>query len=120
MDIARQIFNNQHCTTELTDLFSKRYKINENDHVFCWLCLNEVRDYYLFLRVCEFANQCCVMKTDKGFDITVDMREHTVLINDMKKWVLNRRMIKRDSPNGYDPNENISSYRISRYFKERV
>ena len=29
-------------------------------------------------------------------------------------------MIKRDSPNGYDPNENISSYRISRYFKERV
>ena len=51
MNIARQIFNNQHCTTELTDLFAKIYKINETDHVFCWLCLNEVGDYYLFLRV---------------------------------------------------------------------
>ena len=55
------------------------------------------------------------MKTDKGFDITVDARENAVLINDMKKWVLNRRMIKRGSPNGYDPNENISSYRIFKF-----
>ena len=93
------------------DLFAKRYKINEKD-VFHPLRLNEICDYYLFLRVCELANHCCVVKTDKGFDIRVDVTENAVLINDMKKWVLNRRMIKRDSPNGYDPNENISSYRI--------
>ena len=35
MNIVRQIFNNQHCTTELIYLFAKRYKINEKDHVFC-------------------------------------------------------------------------------------
>ena len=86
--------------------------MNEKDHVFRWLCLNEIGDYYLFLRVCELANHCCVVKTDKGFDITVDVRENAVLINDMKKSLLNRRIIKRGSPNGYDPNENISSYRI--------
>ena len=115
MNIARQIINNQHCTTELMDLFAKRYKINEKDHVFCWLCLNEIGDYELFLRVCELTNHCCVVKTDKGFDITVDVRENAVLINDMKKWVLNRRMVRRGSPNGYDPNENISSYRIYKF-----
>ena len=94
MNISRQIFNNQLCTTELIDLFAKRYKIDEKDHVFCWLCLNEVGDYYLFLRVCELANHCCVMKNDKGFDITVDVSENAVLVNDMKKWVINRRMIQ--------------------------
>ena len=31
MNIARQIFNNQHCTTELINLIEKRYKIDEND-----------------------------------------------------------------------------------------
>ena len=86
--------------------------MNEKDHAFRWLCLNEIGDYYLFLRVCELANHCCVVKTDNGFDITVDVRENAVLINDMKKLLLNRRIIKRGSPNGYDPNENISSYRI--------
>ena len=96
------------------DLFAKRYKINEKD-VFHPLCLNEICDYYLFLRVCELANHCCVVKTDKGFDITVEVRENAVLINDIKKWELNRRMIKRGSPNGYDPNENISSYTIYKF-----
>ena len=95
MNLARQIFNNQHCTTELIDLFAKRYRINEKDHVFRWLCLNKVGDYYLFLRICEIANHCCVMKNDEGFDIAVDVSESAVLINDMKKWVINRRMIKK-------------------------
>ena len=43
------------------------------------------------------------------------MRENAVLVNDMKKWVLNRRMEKRGSSNGYDPNENISSCRIYKF-----
>ena len=35
------------------------------------------------------------MKNDKGFDITVDVSENLVLVNDMKKWVINRRMIEK-------------------------
>ena len=38
MDLARQIFNSLHSTTDLIDLFGKRYKIDENDQTFCWLC----------------------------------------------------------------------------------
>ena len=91
MNIARQIFNNQHCTTELIDLFTKRYKINDKDHVFCWLCLNEIGNYYLFLRICELANHCCVVKTANGFDFTVDVRKNAVLIDNMNKWMLNRK-----------------------------
>ena len=34
MNIARQIFNNQHCTTAFIDLFARIYKTNEKDHVF--------------------------------------------------------------------------------------
>ena len=34
MDIARCLFNDQHPTTSLIDLFGKRYKIDENDKVF--------------------------------------------------------------------------------------
>lgn len=48
MNIARQIFNNQHCKTELIDLFARIYKINEKHNVFRWLCLHETSDYYLF------------------------------------------------------------------------
>ena len=95
MNIERQIFNNKHCTTELIDLFAKRYKINEKNHVFHCLGPNEVGDYYLLLRICELANYCCLMKNDKGFDITVDVSENAVLINNMKKWVITRRMIKK-------------------------
>ena len=34
MDIVRCLFNNQHPTTSLIDLFGKRYKIDENDKFF--------------------------------------------------------------------------------------
>ena len=95
MNIARQLFNNQHCTTEPIDLFAKRCKLNEKDHVFRWLCLNEVGDYYLLLRICKLAKHCCVMKNDKDFDIAVNVSKNAVLINDMKKWVINRKMIKK-------------------------
>ena len=42
MDVARQIFNSQHSTTDLIALFGKRYKINGNDQTFKWLWQNEV------------------------------------------------------------------------------
>ena len=69
MDAARQIFNSQHSTTDLIDLFWKRYKIDENDQTFRWLGLNEVSNYLTFLRICELANHCCVIKNERGFDI---------------------------------------------------
>ena len=33
------------------------------------------------------------MKNDKGFDIRIDMRENTVLIHAIRKWLLSRKMI---------------------------
>ena len=35
------------------------------------------------------------MKNDKGFDIKVNMRENAVLVNDIRKLLLSRRMIDR-------------------------
>ena len=34
MDIARRLFNDQHSTTSLINLFGKRYKTDENDKFF--------------------------------------------------------------------------------------
>ena len=111
MNIARQIFNNQQCTTDLINLFGKKYKINENDKTFCWLCLNKTSDYLIFLRICKLADHCCVMKNDKGFYIRVDMKENAVLINDIRKWLLSRKMVDRIG-NDYGANENICTFRI--------
>ena len=58
LNIARQIFNNQHCATQLINLFGKGYEIDENDIVFRWLCSNKISDYHLCLRIFELANHC--------------------------------------------------------------
>ena len=34
MNVARRLFNDQHPTTSLIDLFGKQYKIGENDKAF--------------------------------------------------------------------------------------
>ena len=65
MDVPRQIFNSQHSTTDLIDLFWKRYKIDENDQTFHWLCLYEVSNYLNFLRICELANHCAALSKMK-------------------------------------------------------
>ena len=52
MNVARQIFNSQHSTTDLIDLFGKRCKIDESGQTFQWLCLNEVSNYSTFKRIC--------------------------------------------------------------------
>ena len=41
--------NNVQTVTDLIDSFGKRYKINENDHTFHWLMINEVDPYLVFL-----------------------------------------------------------------------
>ena len=51
------------------------------------------------------------MKNHKSFDIGVDMRENVVLINDMRKWLLSRKIIDRTG-NDYGTYEYISSFRI--------
>ena len=53
------------------------------------------------------------MKNDRGFDIRVDMREKVVLINDMRKWLLSRKIIDRTG-NDYGTYKYISSFRINK------
>ena len=66
MDVARQIFNSQHSTTNLVDLFGKRYKTDENDQTFRWLYLNEVSNYLTFKRICELAKHCLLLQMKEG------------------------------------------------------
>ena len=86
MDTARQVFNSQHSTTDLIYLFGKRYKIDENDQNFWWLCLNEVSNYLTFKRICELAKHCCDIANERGFDIRVDIKENKNLVNNIRSW----------------------------------
>ena len=94
MDVARQILNTQHSTTDLIDLFGKRYRIDENDQTFQWLCLNEVSNYLTFKRICEFAKHGCYCKW-KRFDIRVNIKENKNLVNDIRSWSLARKLEDR-------------------------
>ena len=111
MDIARRLFTDQHPTTSLIDLFGKRYKIDENDKVFRWLCLNKASNYLTYMRICELADHCCVTKSDRGFDIKVDMNENPILVKDIREWLLTRE-IKDRYANDFGTIENICSFRI--------
>ena len=91
MDIARAFFK-VGTTTDLINLFGKRYKINENDHTFRWLMINEYDPYLVSLRVCELSNKCSILRNDKDFDITIYNTENAVSVEDMKKWVLHRKV----------------------------
>ena len=84
--------NNLHTRTDLIDSFGKHYQINENDQTFGWLMINEVDPYLVFLKVCETIDKCSVVKNNKGFDITIDNIENAILVEDMKKWGLHRRV----------------------------
>ena len=55
MNVAKEIFNNLHTSTDLLDSFGKRYQINENDHTYRLLMINEVDPYLVFLRICQLA-----------------------------------------------------------------
>ena len=110
MNIARRLFNDQHPTTSLIDLFGKRYKIDENDKVFRWLCLNKASNYLTYMRICKLADHCCVTKSDRGFDIKVDMNENPILVKDIRDWLLTRK-IKDRYGNDFGTIENICSFR---------
>ena len=111
MNIARRLFNDQHPTTSLIDLFGKRYKIDENDKVFRWLCLNKASNYLTYMRICKLADHCCVIKSDRGFDIKVEMNENPILVKDIREWLLTRK-IKDRYGNDFGTIENICSFRI--------
>ena len=106
------MFNDLHTSTDLIDLFGKGYQINENDHTYRWLMINEVDLYLVFLRICQLAKKYAVVKNGRGFDITVDNIENAFLAADMKKWVLHRRVNERPC---YNPKDRISTYRIYRF-----
>ena len=76
--------------------------------------INEVASYLVFLRICQFVNKCAVIKNDIGFDITVDNLENAVLVEDMKKWILHKKVNIRQN---YNANDKISTYRIYRFNK---
>ena len=102
MDIAKKIFNDQNNTSDLIDLFSKRYKIDENSETFQWLCLNKINDYFVFLRICELANRCCVIKNERGFDIRIDAEHNKVLVNDIRNYLLPRKLQDRVDNTNYE------------------
>ena len=72
--------------------------------------MNEVDDYHLFLRICQLAN-CPAMKHEKGFDVTIRMIKNVILFNDMKKWVLHRRVRQP----AYTSIEKITTYRVYKF-----
>ena len=47
-----------------------------------------------------------VVKKGRGFNITVDNTENAFLVEDMKKWVLHRKV---DFNQYYNPNDTIST-----------
>ena len=103
--------NSQHSPTDLIGLFGKRYKIDENDQAFPWLCLNEVSNYLTFKRICELAKHCCVIANERGFDIRVDIKENKNLVNDIRSWLLTRKLEDRVG-DMCGTTENISMFRI--------
>ena len=76
----------------MIDLFGKSNKIDENDKTFWWLCLNGINDYFAFLRICELANHCCVIKNERGFDIKIDIEGNKILVNDIRNYLLTRKI----------------------------
>ena len=74
--------------------------------------INEVDPYLVFLRVCELVDKCSVVKIEKGLGIRIDHILNAVLVEDMKKWVLHRKV---NIHQNYDPNDKISTYRIYRF-----
>ena len=105
--LGKKFFNDKHSENEIINLLGKRYDINEKDDVFHWLCCNKVGDYCISLRICELGSNCWVKKHEKGFYIIVNIKRNKVLIDDLNKWVLNRRIHKMS----YSNTEKIS-YRI--------
>ena len=51
------------------------------------------------------------MKSDRGFDIKIDMNENPILVKDIKEWLLTRK-IKDGYGNDFGTIENICSFRI--------
>ena len=74
--------------------------------------INEVDPYLVFLRVCELVNECAIVRNEKGFDIRIGNIINVVLVEDMKKWVLHRKV---NICQNYNPNDKITTYRIYRF-----
>ena len=89
----------------------KKYKIDENDQTFRWLCLNEVSNYLTFKTIRELAKHCCVIANERGFDIRLDIKENEHLVNDIRSWLLTRKL-EHCVGNMCGTIENICMFRI--------
>ena len=74
--------------------------------------INQVDPSLVFLRACELVNECTVVRNEKRFDIRIDNITNEVLVEDIKKWVLHRKV---NFNQYYNPNDKISTYRIYRF-----
>ena len=63
------------------------------------------------MRICKLADPCCVTKSDRGFDIKVDMNENPILVNNIREWLLTRKIKDRYS-NDFGTIENICLFKI--------
>ena len=63
------------------------------------------------MRICELADHCCVIKSDRGFNIKVDMNKNPILLKDIREWLLTRK-IKYRYGNDFGAIENIFSFKI--------
>ena len=79
---------------------------DENYKVLLWLCLNKASNYLTYMGICKLADHCCVIKSDRGFDIKVDMNENLILVKDIREWLLTRK-IKDRYGNDFSTIENI-------------
>ena len=66
------------------------------------------------MRICELADHCCVTKSDRGFDIKVDMNENPILVNNIREWLLTRKIKDRYS-NDFGTIENICLFKIYKW-----
>ena len=88
--------------TQQQVLFGKRHKRR---------CLSKASNYLTCMRICELADHCCVIKSDRGFNIKVDMNKNPILLKDITEWLLTRK-IKYRYGNDFGTIENIFSFKI--------
>ena len=66
------------------------------------------------MRICKLADHCCAIKSDRGFDIKVEMNENPILVKDIREWLLTRKVKDRCS-NDFGTIENICLFKIYKW-----
>ena len=59
------------------------------------MVMSEWSNYLTFKRIFELAKHCCGIASEKGFDIRTDIKENKNLVNDIRSWLLRRKLEDR-------------------------